>query len=300
MSSSDLVELDPQVLRQEVRRFLEEDVGKGDVTTARVVPPGAKALGWMVAREALVVAGLDVVRVVFQELDPALEVEPALADGASVPAGTRLVRILGRAAPILTGERLALNLAQRLSGIATLTRRYVDEVAGTGASVSDTRKTTPGLRLLEKHAVLVGGGRNHRMGLYDGVLIKDNHAAVAGGVAAALRAARAASPAMPIQIEVDSLAELGDVLALGVEAVLVDNMTPDQVAAAVRMVRAHPGGCACWIEASGGITLQNIRAYAETGVDTISVGALTHSAPSVDIALDLEPAPEPGRSHGQS
>ena len=300
MSSSGLVELDPQALRQEVRRFLEEDVGKGDVTTARVVPPGAKALGWMVAREALVVAGLDVVRVVFQELDPALEVEPALADGASVPAGTRLVRILGRAAPILTGERLALNLAQRLSGIATLTRRYVDEVAGTGASVSDTRKTTPGLRLLEKHAVLVGGGRNHRMGLYDGVLIKDNHAAVAGGVAAALRAARAASPAMPIQTEVDSLAELGDVLALGVEAVLLDNMTPDQVAAAVRMVRAHPGGRACWIEASGGITLQNIRAYAEAGVDTISVGALTHSAPSVDIALDLEPAPEPGRSHGQS
>jgi nicotinate-nucleotide pyrophosphorylase (carboxylating) len=191
---------------------------------------------------------------------------------------------------------VALNLVQRLSGIATLTRAYVDAVAGTGASVSDTRKTTPGLRVFEKYAVHVGGGRNHRCGLFDAVLIKDNHRAIAGGAVAAVTAARQGNGGeMPVQIEVDTVADLPCVFELGVEAVLLDNMTPRQVAEAVQLARSHPRGRECWIEASGGITLETVRAYAEAGVDTISVGALTHSAPAVDIALDIAPPGEAGR-----
>jgi len=242
-----------------------------------------------VAREACVVAGSPIARAVFHAMDPSIEVVLQAADGDAVASGAVLIRVNGPAAPILTGERVALNLVQRLSGIATMTRRYVDAVRGTGASVSDTRKTTPGLRVFEKYAVHAGGGRNHRMGLFDAILIKDNHRAIAGGPAAAVTAARHTGGAgMPVQIEVDTLEELAQVLDLGVEAVLLDNMTPAQVAEAVRAARAHPRGRACWIEASGGITLATIRAYAEAGVDTISVGALTHSAPAVDIALDLE------------
>lgn len=282
------VELDEAFVRAEVRRFLREDVGAGDATTEAVIPPDVRAAGWIVAREACVVAGLDLARAVFEELDGATRVETAVRDGEPVPAGGRLARLAGRAAVLLTGERLALNLLQRLSGVATITRRYVDAIAGTGASISDTRKTTPGLRLFEKRAVSLGGGRNHRLGLHDGVLIKDNHAAAAGGVAAALRAARAASPGLPIEVEVDSLEQLDEALDGGADAVLLDNMTPEQTAAAVARVRARPRGADCWIESSGGITLRNVRAYAEAGVDTISVGALTHSAPAVDIALDFD------------
>jgi len=281
--------LDDAFVAREVRRFLAEDVGRGDVTTDRVVSRAARARGSMVAREACVVAGLQIARVVFHAVDPSIEVSLQAADGDAAASGTVLIRLEGPAAPILTGERVALNLLQRLSGIATITRRYVDAVRGTGASVSDTRKTTPGLRAFEKYAVRVGGGRNHRMGLSDAILIKDNHRAIAGGPAAAIAAARRTGGAgMPVQIEVDTLDELAQVLDLGVEAVLLDNMTPAKVADAVRTARAHPRGRACWIEASGGITLATIRAYAEAGVDTISVGALTHSAPAVDIALDLE------------
>ena len=286
--------LDPQVVRREVRRFLDEDVGHGDLTTERVVPAGATARGWIVTREPCVVAGLEIARAVFLELDVRLVVEAQVADGARVRARARLVRLHGRAAPILTGERLALNLLQRLSGVASLTRRYVDAIEGTGASVSDTRKTTPGLRLFEKYAVRVGGGRNHRMGLFDAILIKDNHLAVGGGLAHVLEAARAGNVASrPVQVEIESPAQVSEALAHGVDAVLLDNMAPEAVAEAVRLVRAHPRGRACWIEASGGITLANIRAYAEAGVDTISVGALTHSAPSVDIGLDLDFPAEP-------
>jgi nicotinate-nucleotide pyrophosphorylase (carboxylating) len=199
------------------------------------------------------------------------------------------LRLSGAAAPILSGERLALNLLQRLSGVATMTRRYADALAGTRASVSDTRKTTPGLRLFEKYAVRVGGGRNHRFGLYDAVLIKDNHVAAAGGVTAALQAVavhRAGD--VVVQVEVDSLEQLREALDAGARAVLLDNMTPAETAVAVGAVRGRPNGDTIWVEASGGITLANIRAYAEAGVDTISVGALTHSAPSVDIALDFD------------
>jgi nicotinate-nucleotide pyrophosphorylase (carboxylating) len=216
---------------------------------------------------------------VFLAADPGIVFSDRAADGDRVGPGAVLAHVEGPAAPILSGERVALNLVQRLSGIATLTRAYVDAIAGTGASVSDTRKTTPGLRAFEKYAVHVGGGRNHRMGLDDALLIKDNHRAIAGGAAAAVTAARhSGGDAMPVQIEVDALADLPRVFDLGVEAVLLDNMT---------LARAHPRGRNCWIEASGGITLDTIRAYAEAGVDTISVGALTHSARAVDIALDI-------------
>ncbi|HOC19688.1 MAG TPA: carboxylating nicotinate-nucleotide diphosphorylase [Vicinamibacterales bacterium] len=283
-----VAEFDEAFLRSEVRRFLEEDVGPGDATTRAVIPPGARASGWIVARQPCVVAGLDLARAVFEQLDPSTCFEAAVSDGEQVPAGARLARLEGLAAVLLTGERLALNLLQRLSGVATVTRRYVEAIAGTGASVSDTRKTTPGLRLFEKRAVSLGGGRNHRLGLHDGVLIKDNHVAAAGGVGAAVRAARAVSSGLPIQVEVDSLEQLEEALDAGADAVLLDNMTPGQTAAAVARARAHPRGADCWIESSGGITLQNVRAYAEAGVDTISVGALTHSAPAVDIALDFE------------
>jgi len=284
-----LAALDEAFVEREVRRFLAEDVGSGDVTSDRVVSKDARARASMVARQPCVVAGLPVARAVFREVDPATIVSFNVSEGDAVPAGTVLATVEGPAGAILTAERVALNLVQRLSGIATITRRYADAVAGTGASVSDTRKTTPGLRAFEKYAVHVGGGRNHRMGLYDAILIKDNHRAIAGGAEAAVAAARAArGPAMPIQIEVDSLADLRRVLDLGVDAVLLDNMTPREVAEAVALARAHPHGRYCWIEASGGITLATIRAYADAGVDTISSGALTHSAPAVDIALDFD------------
>jgi nicotinate-nucleotide pyrophosphorylase (carboxylating) len=281
--------LHPAFVRAEVRRFLEEDIGNGDITTAWTVPVGKTAIGWIVAREACVVAGLPIAAVVFAELDPGVVAEAQVDDGTRVERATRLVRLVGPAAPILSGERLALNLLQRLSGVATVTRRYVDAVAGTRASVSDTRKTTPGLRLFEKYAVRVGGGRNHRIGLYDAVLIKDNHIAAAGGVTAALAAVAARrTREVVVQVEVDSLAQLTEALDAGARAVLLDNMTSAETTVAVRAVRGRPNGDTIWVESSGGITLANVRGYAEAGVDTISVGALTHAAPSVDIALDFD------------
>ena len=280
--------LDPAMVEREVRRFLAEDIGRGDVTSERVVPREARASAVMAAREPCVVAGLPLAKAVFQAVDPEIAFAELAADGDRAEAGAVLARVEGPAGPMLSAERVALNLVQRLSGIATLTRQYVDAIAGTGASVSDTRKTTPGLRAFEKYAVHVGGGRNHRVGLFDAVLIKDNHRAIAGGAAAAVAAARrAGGDGLPVQIEVDALADLPRVFDLGVEAVLLDNMTPAQVAEAVKLARAHPRGRDCWIEASGGITLDTIRAYAAAGVDTISVGALTHSARAVDIALDI-------------
>ena len=281
--------LDPAFVRAEVRRFLAEDIGSGDITTAWTVPDGKTASGWIVAREACIVAGLPIAEAVFAELDAGIVADAQVSDGARVERATRLMRLSGAAAPILSGERLALNLLQRLSGVATVTRRYVDAVAGFRASVSDTRKTTPGLRVFEKYAVRVGGGRNHRFGLYDAVLIKDNHVAAAGGVTAALEAvAGHRTGDVVVQVEVDSLEQLREALDAGAGAVLLDNMMPAETALAVGFVRGRPNGDSIWIESSGGITFANIRAYAEAGVDTISVGALTHSAPSVDIALDFD------------
>jgi nicotinate-nucleotide pyrophosphorylase (carboxylating) len=283
------VDLDPPFVREQVRRFLREDIGSGDITTEWTVPAGAKARGWIVAREACVVAGLPIAEAVFAELDNRVVACAEASDGWAVEAGARLMQLTGPAAPILSGERLALNLLQRLSGIATMTRRHVDAVAGTRASVSDTRKTTPGLRVFEKYAVRMGGGRNHRAGLFDAVLIKDNHVAACGGVAAAVRSVLAHRTGdVVVQVEVDTLPQLIEALDAGARALLLDNMSPAQTIAAVAFVRARPDGQSIWVESSGGVTLLNIRAYAETGVDTISVGALTHSAPSVDISLDVE------------
>jgi nicotinate-nucleotide pyrophosphorylase (carboxylating) len=281
--------LDPAFVGGEVRRFLAEDIGSGDLTTAWTVPEGRMASGWIVARDACVVAGLPVAAAVFAELDAGVVCDAQVSDGARVDPQARLMRLSGPAAPILSGERVALNLLQRLSGVATVTRRYVDAVAGARSSVSDTRKTTPGLRLFEKYAVRIGGGHNHRTGLYDAVLIKDNHVTAAGGIAAALDAVAARRVHdVVVEVEVDSLEQLREALEAGARAVLLDNMTPAETARAVAIVRGWPHGHAVWIESSGGITLANIRAYAEAGVDTISVGALTHSAPSVDIALDFD------------
>lgn len=286
------LELDPADVRDAVTRFLAEDVRDGDITTRLVVPASAMALGRIIARQACVLAGIEIAREVFRQLDAGVEFRARAADGDALERGTCVAELRGPAAPMLTGERTALNLLQRLSGVATVTRRYVEAIAGTGASVSDTRKTTPGLRLFEKYAVCAGGGRNQRIGLFDAALIKDNHLVAAGGVGPALDAALAPGAAnVSVQLEVDSLEQLTLALSRGVRAVLLDNMTPPIVAEAVRLVRQSPGGASCWIEASGGITLANIRAYADAGVDTISVGALTHSAPSVDLALDFEPVP---------
>jgi nicotinate-nucleotide pyrophosphorylase (carboxylating) len=280
---------DTEWLRVTVQRFLEEDVGPGDLTTRLAVRDDDRARAAILAREEVIVAGMSIARAVFHQLDSQLVFEPILQDGVHGAEGDVIARLRGRAAPILTGERLALNLLQRLSGIATLTRHYVNAVAFTGARIFDTRKTTPGLRPFEKYAVRVGGGHNHRSGLYDAVLIKDNHVSIAGGVGKVLRSVRARSESPRfIQIEVESVDQVREALEEGVEAFLLDNMTPQMAAEAVTRIRSHPKGSACVVEASGGISLDNVRLYAEAGVDAISVGALTHSVRAVDLALEIE------------
>ena len=264
---------------------LDEDLGRGDVTTEATVGGDATlAVAHMNARVALTVAGLDVAAAVFAMVDPRIAIEHHAADGDRVEPGARLLTARGPAAEILMAERTALNFVQRLSGVATQTRRYAEAVAGTSARVVDTRKTTPGYRVLEKAAVRCGGGGNHRFDLGSGVLIKDNHIVAAGGVTRAVERARARAPhPMRIECEVTNLAELDEALAAGAEVVLLDNMTPAQVQEAA--ARAHARHVL--VEVSGGITLATIRAYAVAGADLISVGALTHSAPAVDIGLDF-------------
>jgi nicotinate-nucleotide pyrophosphorylase (carboxylating) len=274
------VELTAETLDGVVRIALAEDVGAGDRTTEGVVPAGLRCRAELVLEEPGVVAGVPVARAVFEALDPSVRLEPLLDEGLRVTAvPARLAEIEGTARAILTGERTALNLLGRLCGVATLTARYVDLVAGTGATILDTRKTTPGLRALEKYAVRCGGAANHRLGLYDAILLKENHLRIAGGIGAAVAALR---NGRPIEVEAETLAEVAEALDAGVERILLDNMTPDQVARAVELV----GGRA-ELEASGGISLTNVRAYAETGVDFISVGALTHSARSLDVSLEV-------------
>jgi nicotinate-nucleotide pyrophosphorylase (carboxylating) len=260
---------------------LAEDVGEGDVTTDATVDADATGSADVVVKEPGVVCGLDVAEAVLRTVDPDLRFERLVDEGAIVAAGTAVARVEGSARAILTGERTALNFLARLSGIATLTRRYVDAVEGTGAAILDTRKTTPGLRALEKHAVACGGGRNHRFGLDDGVLVKDNHLRAAGSVANAVERLRAAT-SLPIEVECDTLEQVAEALAAGADAILLDNMTTDRLRDAVALA----GGRAR-LEASGGVTLENVRAVAETGVDEISVGALTHSARSLDVSLEL-------------
>ncbi|KUK41306.1 MAG: Nicotinate-nucleotide pyrophosphorylase [Clostridia bacterium 62_21] len=266
-----------------IRRALEEDIGPGDLTTAAVVPAAARAAGVFLCKEQGVVAGLFVSARVFALLDPAVRFAARVAEGAAVKAGDVLAEVEGPARPLLTGERVALNFLRHLSGIATRTAGMVALVKDYPVRIVDTRKTTPGLRALEKYAVRAGGGYNHRFGLYDGVLIKDNHIRAAGGITAALRAVRAAVPhTVKIEVEVEDLAGVKEALAAGADAILLDNMPPEMMREAVRLV----GGRAV-LEASGGITEANVVEVAATGVDIISAGALTHSVRALDISLEL-------------
>lgn len=292
--------LDPSSYRESLRRFLAEDFGAGDITTDTVVSAERRARGQLIAKAPLVLAGLDPFLEVFRLLDPSAVAEIGCKDGEELRPGESPVEVFALARTLLSGERVALNLLQRLSGIATLTRRFVREVAGTGAQILDTRKTTPGLRALEKYAVRVGGGRNHRKDLAEAVLIKENHIRIAGGVAAALQAAQPAKGRVAwMEIEVTNFDELRDALDHSPDVILLDNMQPAEVRQAVEQVRlaegarhvpGHDPARKIRLEASGGIRLANVREFAETGVDWISVGALTHSAPAVDLSFEIETA----------
>jgi nicotinate-nucleotide pyrophosphorylase (carboxylating) len=265
-----------------VSQTLTEDLGAGgDVTSAAIIPEDARFTAEMNARQALVVAGLDIAAAFFRRLDPDVRIEPLVSDGDMAEHRVTLMRLEGNARAMLAAERPALNTLQHLSGVATLTRQYVDAIAGTGAILLDTRKTIPGLRVLEKHAARMGGAQNHRMRLDDGVLIKDNHVAVCGGVAEAVRRAKAANTGLQVQVEVDRVEQIEPALAAGADRLLLDNMPPHILREAVALV-----GKRVPLEASGGVTLETIRAIAETGVDYISVGRITQSAPAVDIGLD--------------
>jgi len=278
---------DPDSLKECIRRFLAEDIGPGDVTTQLTVSEAVRASGQFIAKEHLIVCGIPFVISVFQELDPEIRFEGMTEEGQEVEKGMVLAIVAGAARSILSAERVALNILQRLSGIATTTRAYVNAARQGGSSVVlDTRKTTPGLRIMEKYAVSCGGGHNHRLGLFDAILIKDNHIVASGGLGKALEQAQKAGP-IPVQVEVDSLEQLRTALDFGVQAVLLDNMSPETICQAVDIVHSHPSNAKCWLEASGGIQLKNIADYARTGVNGISVGALTHSARAVDIALDF-------------
>jgi nicotinate-nucleotide pyrophosphorylase (carboxylating) len=271
-------------MMETIDRALSEDLGEGDLTTAAVVPEGARARARIEQRAPGVPAGLRVAERVFERVDPELRWHSHAAEGEWRSEGL-LAEVAGRAASILAAERVALNFLGRLSGVATLTARYVQAVEGTGARILDTRKTTPGLRALEKEAVRLGGGVSHRSGLFDAILVKENHSALAGGVGEAARRALAAAPdGVPVEVECATLDEVEEALEAGAPRLLLDNMAPADLRAAVELA----GGRAR-LEASGGITLETIRAVAETGVDFVSVGALTHSAPALDVSLLVDP-----------
>lgn len=274
--------LTPDVYGSLVRAALAEDVGAGDITTEATVPPTAVAHGILLAKSRLVVAGLDVAAAVFQSVNAGVAMTRRVEDGAHCEAATVLAEVAGPARALLTAERVALNFLQRMSGIATLSRRFVD-AAGGRIAILDTRKTTPTLRALEKYAVRVGGGQNHRFGLYDAFLIKDNHVRLAGGIRPAIERARALRPHLQVEVEAQSLDEVDDALAAGVDTLLVDNLTPDEVREAVRRTRGRAR-----VEISGGVTLDRLEALASTGADCVSVGALTHSAPAADISFEIE------------
>lgn len=265
-----------------VTRVLAEDLGEGgDVTSKATIAADARFSAELAAREPIVVAGRDIAEAFFRRLDPDIAIERLAGDGDRVEKGAVLMRLNGNAQAMLAAERCALNTLQHLSGIATLTRRYVDAIDGTGAVVLDTRKTIPGLRAIEKYAARMGGAQNHRMRLDDGVLIKDNHVAVAGGVGPAVEAAGAAGTGLAIQVEVDRVEQIEEALAAGADRLLLDNMDPPTLRRAVELV-----GGRVPLEASGGVRLETIRPIAETGVDYISVGRITQSAPAVDIGMD--------------
>ena len=267
-----------------VDRVLAEDLGTGgDVTSKATIASDARFTAQMNCRQAIVVAGVEIAAAFFRQLDPEVQVEQLETDGDKAEHGTTLMRLTGNAQAMLAAERPALNTLQHLSGIATLTRAYVDAIAGTGAILIDTRKTIPGLRILEKYAVRMGGAQNHRMRLDDGILIKDNHVAVCGGVAEAVRRAKAANTGLEVQVEVDRIDQIEPALAAGADRLLLDNMDPAMLREAVGVVHGRLP-----LEASGGVTLETIRFLAETGVNYISVGRITQSAPAVDIGLDYQ------------
>jgi nicotinate-nucleotide pyrophosphorylase (carboxylating) len=274
-------------LKALIRNALNEDIGGGDVTTAYTVPPGTTGKGFIIAKEPLVLAGSAIAKRVFLTVDNELEVSLPLEDGSRIMAGARLLEVNGDLGSMLTAERTALNFLQRLSGIATLTRGFVDKTASTSVRILDTRKTTPGWRLLEKEAVRSGGGYNHRFGLYDGILIKDNHIVAAGGISRAIMAVRAHQRgSLKVQVEVETLEQLAEAISAGADAALLDNMDIETMAEAVQRA-----GGKILLEASGGITLDNVAEVAATGVDLISVGALTHSARAVDMSMKIELVP---------
>jgi nicotinate-nucleotide pyrophosphorylase (carboxylating) len=282
-----MMDLAPHTIRAIVDRALEEDIGTGDLTTLAVIPAEAQAEAALVMREAGIICGLPVLQSVFHAVDPHVQITLPYREGSPVQRGDCVAMISGSARSILTAERVALNLIQRMSGIATLTSAYIAAIQGTKARVLDTRKTTPGLRALEKYAVRVGGGTNHRFALYDGIMLKDNHLAILAthGVSlteAIQRAKAAVGPMVRVEVEVESVAEAVIAAEAGASMILLDNMPPAQMAEAVRLVAGRAE-----IEASGGITLATIRAAAESGVDYISVGALTHSARALDLSLDM-------------
>ena len=287
---------------QLVKYALSEDVGTGDITSHNTIKSGVKARAVIMLKEPGVLAGLDVARLTFREADPQLKFRPLAQDGTALQAGVAVAQVMGDAGSIIKAERTALNFLQRLSGVATLTRRFVERVAGTGVVVLDTRKTTPGLRFLEKYAVKAGGGENHRFALWDMYLVKDNHIRAAGGLTAAIdRIVRTRQADLLLEVEVESAEQLKEALRPEVDRILVDNRSVAEVRAAVAAVDAwcldhhvdsprRPQGAARWpeVEVSGGITLDNVAEYAATGVNYVSVGAITHSAPALDLSLEIE------------
>lgn len=272
------------IIQELINRALQEDVGPGDVTSAAAIRPEASSVAMMLAKQDLVLAGLDVARAVFHTLDPDIQCTMLAKDGDNVKAGTEIAKLSGNTRALLAGERAALNLLQHLSGIATLTAKYVEQVKGLKAEVLDTRKTLPGLRQLEKYAVKIGGGRNHRFGLYDGVLIKDNHIKASGSITKAIESARkSAHHLLRIEVETSSLGEVREALTAKADIIMLDNMPLDLMREAVKLIAGK-----ALVEASGNVTLETIRAVAETGVDFISSGSLTHSAPAADISMKIK------------
>jgi nicotinate-nucleotide pyrophosphorylase (carboxylating) len=271
-------------IRKLIEQALAEDIGPGDVTSGAVIPEDSSSTAEIIAKEDLVLAGVPFAREVFRTLDPGVRFTPVAHDGSRVPFGSLIARVQGNTRVLLAGERVALNIMQHLSGIATLTARFVELLKGSRATILDTRKTLPGLRELEKYAVRMGGGRNHRFGLYDGVLIKDNHITAAGSIIKAMAAVRnKVHPLLMVEVEVKTLDEVREALAAGAMMIMLDNMPPDMMKQAVNIVAGRIP-----VEASGNVTLETVRAIADTGVDFISSGSLTHSAPAADISMKIQ------------
>ena len=274
--------IDPLLIEEQIGQILREDIGFGDLTSTIMIDEDTTGVFDVNAREEIVVAGMAVAAAIFKRCEPGCTFEPKVNDGDHITDGTTMARVSGKARGLLTAERSALNMLQHLSGIATLTSEYVKEIEGTGATLIDTRKTTPGLRALEKHAVTCGGGRNHRLALDGGVLVKDNHIAVCGGLTAAIQRAKSQVPTLTkVQVECDNLDQVKEAVEAGADSLLLDNMSPDTMREAAKIVDGR-----ITLEASGGITLETVRAKAESGVDLISTGRITQAAPSVDIGLD--------------